>query len=146
SSLMLGIPSLEVSSNTAERRRNFALDKPVVNVGRDVTNDVVMDDQCVSGLHLQIVREGQQLILLHPHPERQQTAHGLLYQGGKIRGDELYRKALAEGDVFRISDEQGTLVTLTYHDGSSSHQEPMPPMRPIRLGEAELTIGRKEDN
>ena len=92
---------------------------------------------------MQIVREGHQLVLIHPHPERQQTANGLLYQGRKIRGDESYRKVLAQGDVFRIGDEQGALVTLSYQDGSGKEQEALPPMRPIRLGEAELTIGRQ---
>ncbi len=146
SSMMLGIPSLEVSSNASGQRRTYALDKPAINIGRDVTNDIVIEDQSVSGLHLQIVREGQQLVLIHPHPERQQTANGLLHQGRKIRGDESYRKVLAQGDVFRIGDEQGTLVTLSYRDGSGVQQETLPPMRPIKLGEAELTIGRRPDN
>jgi ABC-type multidrug transport system ATPase subunit len=145
-SLMLGIPSLEVSSNTAERRRTYALDKQVINIGRAVTNDVVIEEQSVADFHLQIVREGQQVTLIHPHPSRQHTTHGLLYQGRKIRGDESYRKLLVQGDVFRISDEQGTLVTLTYQDGSGVQQEPVPPMRPIKLEEAELTIGRRPDN
>ncbi len=146
SSLMLGIPSLEVSSNTSGQRKTYPLDKPVITIGRDVTNDLVIEDQSVSGLHLQIVREGQQLVLIHPHPQRQQTANGLLYQGRKIRGDESYRKVLAPGDVFRIGDEQGALVTLAYHDGSGTQQEALPPMRPIRLEDAELTIGRRPDN
>ncbi len=146
SSLVLGLPSLEVSSNSAERRKSYALDKAVINIGREVTNDIVIEDQSVSGLHLQLVREGQQVILIHPHPERQQTANGLLYQGRKIRGDEPYRHTLAQGDVFRIGDEQGTLVTLSYQDGSGAPQEALPPMRPIRLDEAELTIGRHADN
>jgi ABC-type multidrug transport system ATPase subunit len=143
---MLGIPTLEVSSNTGERRKTHPLDKQIINVGRDVTNDIVIDDQSVSGLHLQIIREGQQCILIHPHPARQQTTNGLLYQGRKIRGDESFRKVLAQGDVFRIGDEQGTLVTLSFHDGSGTQQEALPAMRPIRLGAAELTIGRRPDN
>ncbi|HEY7357911.1 MAG TPA: FHA domain-containing protein, partial [Ktedonobacterales bacterium] len=146
SSLMLGIPSLEVSSNTSGQRKTYSLDKPVITIGRDATNDLVIEDQCVSGLHLQIVREGQQVVLIHPHPQRQQTANGLLYQGRKIRGDESYRKVLAAGDVFRIGDEQGTLVTLAYQDGSGAEPEALPPVRPIRLGDAELTIGRHADN
>jgi ABC-type multidrug transport system ATPase subunit len=146
SSLLLGLPTLEVSSNTSERRKSYVLDKKVTNIGRDVTNDIVIDDQSVSGLHLQLVREGQQLVLLHPNPERQQTANGLLYQGRKIRGDESYRHTLVQGDVFRIGDEQGTLITLTYQDGSGAQQEPLLPMRPIKLDDNELTIGRHADN
>ncbi len=145
-SLMLGIPTLEVSSNTAEQRKSYPLDKPVITVGRDVTNDIVIADPSVSAQHLQIVREGHQFMLIHPPPERAQTANGLLYQGRKIRGDESYRKVLAQGDVFRIGDAQGTLVTLSYQDGSGAQAEALPPMQPIKLEAAELTIGRKPDN
>ena len=145
-SLMLGIPTLEVSSNTSEQRKSYPLDKPVITIGRDVTNDIVIADPSVSSQHVQIVREGHQFMLIHPPPERGQTANGLLYQGRKIRGDESYRKVLAQGDVFRIGDAQGTLVTLSYQDGSGIQPEALPPMQPIKLEAAELTIGRKPDN
>ncbi len=142
----LGIPSLEVSSATTGQRRAYPLDAQMVTIGRDVANDIVIQDPSVSDRHLQLVREGQQFILLHPHPERPQTANGLLYQGRKIRGDESYRKVLANGDVFRIADERGSLITLTYHDGSDKPQELVPVMHPIKLGAAEVTLGRLPDN
>ncbi|HEU5198900.1 MAG TPA: FHA domain-containing protein, partial [Ktedonobacterales bacterium] len=142
----IGIPTLEVSDNTSGQRRSYPLDKKTLSIGREASNDIVIDERCVSGQHLQLLREGQQIMLIHPHPARQRTTHGLLYQGRKIRGDEPFRKVLAPGDVFRISDESGTLVTLTYHDGSGSQQEETPAMRPIKLEAAEITIGRKDDN
>jgi ABC-type multidrug transport system ATPase subunit/pSer/pThr/pTyr-binding forkhead associated (FHA) protein len=143
--LNLGLPALEVSSSTSGSRKIIPLDKPTLSIGRNVTNDIVIDDPSVSDMHLQIVREGNQFVLIHPHPERQKTTNGLLHQGRKIRGDESYRKVLAQGDIFRIGDADGALVTLSYSDGSGK-AESAPPLQPIRLGEAEVTIGRKPDN
>lgn len=63
------------------------------------------NDPIISDLHLQIIRQDNQWLLIHPHPDRQQTRNGLLYHGRKIRGDKFYRKPLTRGDVFRIEDE-----------------------------------------
>ncbi len=142
----LGMPTLEVTSNTSGAKRSYLLIKEVINIGRDATNDIVINDSSVSGLHLQIVRQGNSLILIHPHPERQQTQNGLLYQGHKVRGDESFRKPLSRGDFFRIGNEHDTLITLTYHDGSGAEQEMLPPIQPIKLDDAEITIGRMPDN
>ena len=142
----LGIPSIEVSSNTSGEKTVYLLDKPVLNVGRDASNDIVIQDRIISGLHLQIVRQGNQFILIHPHPSRQRTVNGLLYQGRKIRGDEVFHKPLTRGDLFRIGDENGTLITLTYNDGSGTEQETMPSVRPFKLSDTEITIGRNPDN
>ncbi len=142
----LGIPSLQISSNTSSEQKSYLLDKQTINIGRNATNDIVIDDRTVSGLHLQIVRQGNQLVLIHPHPERQHTLNGLLYQGRKIRGDESFRKVLARGDFFRIGNENGSFVTLTYNDGSGTRQEALPPVQPIKLSTPEITIGRSSDN
>ena len=81
---------IEVSSeNTSGEKNVYLLDKPVMNMGREATNDIIIHDRIISGLHLQIVRQGNQFILIHPHPSRQKTVNGLLYQGRKIRGDEI---------------------------------------------------------
>jgi pSer/pThr/pTyr-binding forkhead associated (FHA) protein len=143
---VIGIPSLEVSSNSSSYRRTLALDKPIINIGRDPTSDIVISDRTVSSNHVQIVRQGNQFVLIHPHPERQETLNGLFYQGRKIRGDETFRKTLAHGDIFRIGDEDGSFVTLAYNDGSAVAQEELPPMHPIKLGAPEITIGRSPDN
>ena len=142
----IGIPSLEISSNTSNDKHAHALDKSVINIGRNVTNDIVITDQFVSGLHLQIIRQGNSFVLIHPHPERKHTLNGLLYQGRKIRGDEHFRKVLARGDIFRIGSEGGSLVTLAYDDGSGEQYDELPPMRPIRLQDNEVTIGRLSEN
>jgi ABC-type multidrug transport system ATPase subunit/pSer/pThr/pTyr-binding forkhead associated (FHA) protein len=142
----LGLSSLEVSSNTSDEKRMYALDKQVMSIGRNITNDIVINSRTVSGQHIQTVRQGNQWVLFHPHPERKQTLNGLLYQGRKIRGDEHFRKVLVPGDIFRIGNEDGSFVTLTYHDGSSETQDELPPMHPIKLVDAEVTIGRVTGN
>ena len=143
----IGLPSLEVSSNIHGSRQSYPLVKEVTNIGRDTRNDIaIREGSIVSGQHLQIRREGNQFVLIHPHPDRQGTVNGLLYQGRKIRGDEPFRKTLNRGDIFRIGDENGTLITLVFNDGTGTQQEILAPVRPIRLGDPELSIGRKPDN
>jgi ABC-type multidrug transport system ATPase subunit/pSer/pThr/pTyr-binding forkhead associated (FHA) protein len=142
----MGLPSLEVTSYSHSEKKTFPLTKPVMNIGRDATNDIIINDRIVSGLHLRIVRQGNAFVLIHPHPDRPKTLNGLLYQGRKIRGDEQFSKILTKGDIFRIGDENGTLVTLTYNDGTGTEQDAPPAMPPIKLGKPELTIGRKPDN
>ena len=142
----VGLASLEVSSNTRDGKVSYPLTSPAISIGRAATNDIVINDRIVSAHHLQIVREGNDFLLVHPHPDRPSTVNGLLYQGRKIRGDEHFTKKLAKGDVFRIGNEDGTLVTLTFHDGTDTAQVAPPPVEPIRLGAEELTIGRHPEN
>ncbi|WP_242527169.1 FHA domain-containing protein [Ktedonosporobacter rubrisoli] len=141
-----GPPMLEVSTNTDREKQSYPLTKQVINIGRDPANDIVINRPTVSGYHAQIVREGNQLVFVHPHPARGRTLNGITYQGHVIRGDEPFRKVLSRGDVFRISDEHGTLVTLTYNDGSGASQELLPEIRPYPLGAPVITIGRLPDN
>ncbi|HVU71156.1 MAG TPA: FHA domain-containing protein [Ktedonobacteraceae bacterium] len=142
----IGLPSLEITSYSHSEKKVYVLDKPALNIGRDPTNDIIINDRIVSGLHLRVVRQGNTFVLIHPHPERPRTLNGLLYQGRKIRGDEQFSHVLSKGDIFRIGDENGTLVTLTYNDGTGTAQDILPAMQPIKLGAAELTIGRRPDN
>ena len=141
-----GVPSLEISANTHHEKSTYPLTKQIINIGRDPSNDIVINETIVSGFHLQIVREGDQLTLIHPHPSRQRTLNGLLYQGHHIQGTEYYRKQLARGDIFRIGDEHGTLVTLTFNDGSGAQQDVLPEIHPYPLGAPVITIGRLPDN
>ena len=141
-----GIPTLEISSNIHAEKQAYPLAQQVINIGRDPSNDIVINELEISAFHAQIVREGNQLVLIHPHPARGKTLNGLLYQGRHIRGDEPFRKSLARGDIFRIGDEHGTLVTLTYNDGSGAVQDVGPEIHPIPLGAPEITIGRLPEN
>ncbi len=145
--LGFGTPSLEISTNISPAKQIAQLTKPVINIGREPSNDIVIDERVVSGFHAQIVREGNQLVLVHPHPSRPAgTLNGLLYQGRHIAGNQPFRKVLTRGDIFRIGDEHGTLVTLTFNDGSGAVQEVVPEIRPIQLGAPTITIGRLPDN
>ncbi|HYL44424.1 MAG TPA: FHA domain-containing protein, partial [Ktedonobacteraceae bacterium] len=143
----IGIPALEVSSNISGARQAYPLTKDVVSIGRDAVNDIIIrDGGIVSGQHLQIIRQGNQYVLIHPHPDKPRTLNGLLYQGRKIRGDEPFRKQLMRGDIFRIGDENGTLITLVFNDGTGTQQEALMPMQPIKLEAPEITIGRVQGN
>lgn len=141
-----GTASLIVSSNVRSDKKAFPLTKPVISLGRDPSNDIVIPEPVVSGFHAQIIRDGNQYYLVHPHPTRGRTLNGLLFQGRIIRGDQPFRHQLSRGDIFRIGDEHGTLVTLTFHDGTSASQEKIPDIQPIPLGAPVLTIGRLPDN
>ncbi len=92
------------------------------------------------------MREGNQLIFIHPHPQQPRTTNGLLYQGRRIPGNEPFRKPLERGDIFRIGDDHGTLVTLTYNDGSAAAQDIVPAFRPIPLGAPQISLGRHPNN
>ncbi len=142
----IGIPSIVVSNNSSGHTKTFALDKPIISIGRDPTTDITIDERIVSSRHVQIVGQGNQFVLIHPPTERQSTLNGLFYQGRKIRGDETFRKTLEHGDIFRIGDENGSFVTLAYSDGRTETREELPPVHPIKLTDATLTIGRSPDN
>ena len=92
------------------------------------------------------MREGNQLIFIHPNPQQPRTTNGLLYQGRRIPGNEPFRKPLERGDIFRIGDDHGTLVTLTYNDGSAAAQDIALAIRPIPLGAPQISLGRHPNN
>jgi ABC-type multidrug transport system ATPase subunit/pSer/pThr/pTyr-binding forkhead associated (FHA) protein len=142
----VGVPTLEVSTNVDTEKHPYPLTKQVISIGRDPANDIVIDRPTVSSFHAQIVREGNAFVFIHPHPTRGKTLNGIIYQGHTIAGTEQFRKTLARGDVFRISDAHGTLVTLTYNDGTGKMQDSVPELHPIALGAPIITIGRAADN
>ncbi len=141
-----GVATLEVSTNTDREKQTFPLTKQVINIGRDPENDILINRPTVSGFHAQIVRNGNELVFVHPHPARGKTLNGITYQGKVIGGDEQFRKNLVRGDVFRITDGHGTFVTLTYNDGSGAPQDILPEIRPLPLGAPVITLGRLPDN
>jgi ABC-type multidrug transport system ATPase subunit len=145
---MTGTPSLEISTNTDRERQVYPLtpDKTVFDIGRQHSNTIIIDRPTVSSLHAQIVREGNQLVFIHPHPKQGHTLNGLIYNGRNVAGNEQFREVLKRGDIIRISDGNGTYVTLTYNDGSGQSQEAVPELPPIALGAPVLTLGRAHDN
>ncbi|GCE04597.1 FHA domain-containing protein [Dictyobacter aurantiacus] len=143
-----GIPTLEVSTNTDQERHSYPLtpDRQVFDIGRDPSNTIVINRPTVSSFHAQIVREGNQLVLIHPNPKRGHTLNGLTFQGQTIGGQQPFRRVLTRGDVFRISDANGTFVSLTFNDGSGQVQDVVPELQPIQLGAPVITFGRAPDN
>ncbi len=148
-SAIAAMPSIEVSTNTKPGKQihQLPLNKPAITIGRDqASSDICISEPIVSSQHFQIVRENNQFVLVHPHPARQKTINGLYYEGRHYQGEEPFRKVLTQGDVFRIGNEFGTLVTLTFNDGSGKKREIVPAMRPIPLGAPQISIGRGPDN
>ncbi len=142
------LPSLEVTSNINSNKRVYTLPpgKQVISIGRAASNDIVIDETVISGYHFQIRQENNQLVLVHPHPAQQKTTNGLLYKGRHYTGVEQFSHVLQNGDVFRIGNEHGTLVTLTYSDGSGRAQRTVPDIPAIRLDRPQITIGRRHGN
>jgi ABC-type multidrug transport system ATPase subunit/pSer/pThr/pTyr-binding forkhead associated (FHA) protein len=143
-----GVPSLEVSTNTDHVKQVYPLssDKQVFDIGRDPSNTIIINRPTVSAFHARIERRGNQLVFIHPHPERGRTVNGINYQGQSIPGNERFEQVLKRGDIFRISDQNGTFVTLAYNDGSGQTQEVLPEIRPIPLNVPVITLGRAPDN
>ncbi len=140
------VPSLTVSSNIHSEMQVHLLNKQVLNIGRDPDNDIVIAEPIISARHAQIVKDGNTLYLVHPHPSREKTLNGLWYQGQRLPGNQQFRKQLVNGDVFRIGDEHGSVITLTYNDGTGNSTETLPETQPISLTQVQLTIGRTPEN
>ena len=85
-------PSFEISTNVGHGKKIYPLTKTEINIGRAPDNDIVIDENVVSGQHLQVVRDGNQLVLIHPHPARQRTVNGLIYNGQTMKGNQPFRK------------------------------------------------------
>ena len=86
-----GLASLEVSTNTDNERHSYPLLKPVINIGRDTSNDIVINRPTISGFHAQLVRDGNQMVIVHPPPGRPKTSNGITYKGRTIGGTEPFR-------------------------------------------------------
>lgn len=141
-----GKASLTVSSNIHREVQRHTLDQPVINIGRNPQNEITISESTVSNFHAQIVHDGEALFLVHPHPLRERTLNGLWYQGQRIPGDQAFRKRLVNGDMFRIGDEYGTLITLTYEDGSGVPPAQLSTLQPVPLTGETLTFGRIAGN
>lgn len=139
-------PSLVISSNIHSERSVHLLNRPVLNIGRNSENDIIIDEPIVSAWHAQIIREDGKLFIVHPHPSRERTANGLWYRGEQIAGDRKFRKQLLPGDIFRIGDEHGTLVSLTYDDGTGVPQDALPELQPVPLNGEKIFLGRTAEN
>src|SRR6185437_8668557 len=48
-----GVPSIEVSSNVHAEKHTYPLNKQVINIGREPSNDIVINELVISGFHAQ---------------------------------------------------------------------------------------------
>jgi pSer/pThr/pTyr-binding forkhead associated (FHA) protein len=64
--------------------REYALDRPVLSIGRRDENDIVIDHMGVSGTHAQIAMEGQSVILTDL-----KSTNGTFVNGQRVERVEL---------------------------------------------------------
>jgi|WetSurMetagenome_2_1015567.scaffolds.fasta_scaffold365036_1 hypothetical protein len=94
-------------------RRHYPLNRPVVNIGRQLDNHLVLDDALVSRRHAQLrAREGQYLLT------DLGSKHGL-----KVNNSSVREWVLQPGDVFRL----GHTELIYGDDREESITQPIPP-------------------
>ncbi len=101
-------------------RRQWALNKPVVRVGRWPDNDVVVEDRWVSRYHAEIRREGQSYTV-----HDLDSKNGTYVNGRRIAGPH----ALADGDQISVAP----LHVLTFVDYAATAPLPGQRVRPLEL-------------
>ncbi len=136
-----GMPSLQVIIHEGrnEGRNRYPLTKPVTTIGRDPGNDIVIHAGVVSRHHAEVVKQGNTFQIVDKN-----SVNGIYNQGRPIT-----QKQLAHGDLFRIGDLNGTLVTLIFDSGSGAPlDQALPPMQQFTLADAPavVTIGRAPAN
>ena len=112
---------LWVSSNNNTNVVEQKLTKPLINIGRDTSNDIAIDEDIISSYHFQIQESNGLYYLIHPSPLKGETSNGFSFQGKLYHGKEPFKHPLTNGDVFRIGDpsgSDGSMVSVTFNDGS----------------------------
>lgn len=137
---------LRIISNNSPGAVEHILIKPETSIGRDSKCDISISEDLVSSYHFQVEERNGLYYLLHPHPLRKQTLNGFSYQGRQYRGDERFDHLLQHGDVLRIGDTSGTMVSITFDDGSGDLQNVLPQIKDVPLRSNTLTLGRTTDN
>jgi len=123
------IPSILVTTPAWSRR--FKLNRDTITVGRDIVNDIVIDDAAVSNDHALITRTPRGFKL-----EDLSSLTGISFQSQRI-----IKKFLSPGDQLWIGDS----ISLTY--GETYKYESEIKSRKLDIGgRQELTIGRSIEN
>ncbi len=118
--------------------RPVPLTKPVVTIGRDPGNDVVVHHPAVSRRHAQLERRGNDYWI---------TDLGST-NGTSVNGQRVQSQVLRDGNIIRFGDQQGNSVGLVFQIGVGSR----PATGTIYLGTLNLghlpsfTIGRDPAN
>lgn len=101
-----------VVSQGPQPGQTFMLDQDVLALGRDPSNDIVINDPQVSRQHARIARQGDLMVL-----EDVGSTNGTFVNGLRLTGPH----ALANGDEIGLGDA----VTLTYYGVSPAMTEPL---------------------
>lgn len=144
-----GKGTLWVTSNNHSTVAEHQLTKPVMSIGRNISSDIVIDEDIVSSYHFQIQEQNGLYYLIHPHPHTFETTNGFSCHGKQFHGKEQVKHLLTNGDTIRIGDatgSDGSVVSIIFDDGSGDVKEIFPPGYTVPLNKARITIGRKEDN
>ncbi len=99
-----------------EGRRHFPLNKAVIDIGRLVDNDLVLDGHHVSRRHAQI----------RSHQGRFQIVDLDSMAGVKVNGRFIQEQFLLAGDVIALAD-----VELVYAEGAEGPPAATPPYSPL---------------
>ena len=137
---------IRVISNNSTTPQEYTLAQPKTSIGRDPSCDISISEDLVSSLHFQVEERNGLYYLVHPHPSRAETANGFTYQGKQYLGHEKFDHLLIHGDVFRIGDASGPMISITFDDGSGNIQAMLPQIKEVYLRSHTLTLGRAPDN
>jgi ABC transport system ATP-binding/permease protein len=105
------VPVISVEYNGESR--NYELNKPQMSIGRATENDIVIPYKTVSRVHAVLARTPNGYTIID-----QNSTNGLLHRGAKVKECQL-----VDGDVIRIGDDIGNMVTIAYHDMMRPAQE-----------------------
>lgn len=103
----------------------FVLNKPETNIGRDATNDLVLESAVVSRRHA-VVTAGDGGFRVR---DLQST------NGTAVNGQRVAESVLRDGDIIRIGDEQGNHVGLIFRQQAAASPGT------IHIGRRELSSG-----
>jgi predicted component of type VI protein secretion system len=92
-----------VMSQGPQPGQTFMLDRDWLTVGRDPSNDIVINDPQVSRQHMRITRQGQMVVI-----EDLGSTNGSFANGVRLTGPHV----MSNGDVIGLGDG----VTLTYYE------------------------------
>ncbi len=116
-----------VMSQGPQPGQTFMIDQDVVTIGRDPTNDIVINDPQASRQHAHIVRQGNLMII-----EDMGSTNGTFANGVRLTGPHT----LSNGDEIGLGDS----VKLTYH-GASLDSSMMAPTE-VLFGEPTAPLQR----
>src|SRR5436305_9783645 len=136
-------PVIRVTSNNTPRASEYELTKSRTTIGRDSKWDISINEDIVSNPHFQVEERHGLYYLIHPLQARG-TMNGFSYHGKQYQGTDSFNHLLTHGDVFRIGEPSGTMVSIGFDDGSGDVQN-IPP-QVIDLRSDTLTLGSAPNN